>query len=189
MEVWDLSLSGFGEKIMSCRKEFIKTLNEISREIHREITDGKETLEISYDSNIICRDDPEIQRNEILEKLKRSRNSDRIRGMTGAGPHKDDLKLMINGVDIRRFGSQGQQRTAALSLKLAEIKWIEREKNEKPVLLLDDVLSELDKNRQKFLIRALSDVQIFITATEISPELSESIGPGKTFYVAEGSIS
>ena len=111
-----------------------------------------------------------------------------MRRTTTRGPHKDDLKLSTQDIDIRHFGSQGQQRTAALSLKLAEIQIIKQESGEDAVLLLDDVLSELDVRRQRFLIHALDQVQMFITGTEISPVLKENLPPGEIFYVKEGTV-
>ena len=120
--------------------------------------------------------------------MKKNRTKDIFRGTSTRGPHKDDLQVLVNDLDIRHYGSQGQQRTAALSLKLAEIRLIEEEKGESPILLLDDVLSELDSQRQKFLIQTLRDLQIFITATEISPELSSSLPEKSIYRVLEGTV-
>ena len=105
------------------------------------------------------------------------------------GPHRDDLRIEIDNIDVRNFGSQGQQRTSALSLKLAELMLIEEETGEKPILLLDDVLSELDKTRQRQLITSFGDVQIFITATELSDEITSQLEDYAIFTVKKGAVS
>ena len=107
---------------------------------------------------------------------------------TSVGPHKDDLKICVDGVDIRHFGSQGQQRTAALSLKLAEIRLIREEAKVSPILLLDDVMSELDEERQNFLIHSLEGVQLFITTTELGEEVKRQLPEGYTFFVENGTV-
>jgi DNA replication and repair protein RecF len=124
-----------------------------------------------------------------MERLSETRSADLRQGSTSTGPHKDDIQIDINGVQARAFGSQGQQRTAALSMKLAEIRFIEIEKGEKPVLLLDDVLSELDHDRQKYLIQSLSGSQLFITAADLSGELLKGLPQGFSFSVDQGKIS
>lgn len=188
LDVWDDSLCEMGVKIIWQRSEFIKKINKISKEIHKEITNGKENLEIIYEASIVYEENLETQKNIYLNQLKKSRKNDIYKGNTSWGPHKDDLKIMINGIDIRNYGSQGQQRTAALALKLAEVKLIEEEKMEKPILLLDDVLSELDYSRQKYLINSLQDLQIFITTTEISDFLEKSLQEKTIFKVEEGKV-
>ena len=114
--------------------------------------------------------------------------NDYIKGYTSFGPHKDDLAISINGTDIRQFGSQGQQRTASLSMKLAEIGLIKQETGENAVLLLDDVLSELDKDRQRYLIEAMKDVQVFVTATEVDEDLKNKLPKGNTYNVDNGKV-
>lgn len=104
------------------------------------------------------------------------------------GPHKDDIKISAGEIDLRKFGSQGQQRTAALSLKLSEIKLIEEEMGEKPILLLDDVLSELDHERQSFLIHSLGGNQLFITTADLSGKVARELPEGKIFKISEGQI-
>lgn len=188
LKVWDLSLCDVGCKIIKSRQEFIKKINIISKDIHKEITNEKENLEIIYEANIGYVENVEDQKKLYLEKLEKNWKNDIYRGNTSIGPHKDDLKLMVNGIDIRNYGSQGQQRTAALSLKLAEVKLIEEEKREKPILLLDDVLSELDSSRQKYLISSLRDIQIFITTTEISGFLESNIQEKNIYKVKEGKV-
>lgn len=188
LEIWDDKLAEYGSKIIHQRMEFIIKLNKISKELHMNITNGSEELKIKYESNVKIEKNMEDQKKNFKKALKESIKSDLRNGTTGKGPHKDDICLEVNGIDIRRFGSQGQQRTAALSLKLAELKLIKEETNEEAILLLDDVMSELDGQRQNFLINSLHDVQLFITTTEISEEVKNALPDGKTFYVENGNI-
>lgn len=185
LDIWDMQLAEYGSKIVKYRTEFIKKLNHISSIIHKDITNKKEKLQVIYEPDIeFCKNFKEI----YYKELKINRSNDIKRRNTGKGPHKDDLKLLSNGIDIRNFGSQGQQRTAALSLKLSEIKLIKEETGENPILLLDDVLSELDRERQNFLINSLENTQIFITTTEISDEVKNSLGDIKYFIIENGKI-
>jgi DNA replication and repair protein RecF len=188
LSVWDEELAATGAKLIRERSVFIEKLDRISREIHAKITDGKEKLEILYESDVEKKEDLKEQIQEFIKKLEKTRKNDLYRRTTMTGPHRDDLRISIDGIDIRHFGSQGQQRTAALSLKLAEIQLIKEETGETPILLLDDVLSELDFSRQKFLISALSDVQLFITTTEISDYVRETLTDNYIFVVENGKI-
>ena len=108
--------------------------------------------------------------------------------MTSAGPHRDDLCFMVNGIDIRKFGSQGQQRTAALSLKLSEIELVKLVIKDTPVLLLDDVLSELDSNRQNFLINSIGDIQTIVTCTGLEEFINNRMNINKIFKVTDGHV-
>jgi DNA replication and repair protein RecF len=186
LDVWDENLFKYGSLIMKERKSFSEKLQIIGREIHASITNNKENLEINYEPDVVFTEDFAEQKTIFLEKLRSSRETDKARGYTGAGPHRDDLGITVDGVDVRRFGSQGQQRTAALSLKLAEIKIVKEETGEDAVVLLDDVLSELDGERQRFLIRFLSDNQIFISAAEMSADIVKNMQEGYVFRVSEG---
>jgi len=129
------------------------------------------------------------QKEFFINQLNKNIKNDIFKRVTSTGPHKDDIKISVNGIDIRHFGSQGQQRTAALSLKLAEVQLIKDETGEDPILLLDDVLSELDLERQRFLINSLKEIQLFITTTEISDELKKNLPEGYTFLVDKGKVS
>jgi len=184
-EIWDEKLAHYGTKVIVKRKDFIEKLRKISKEIHSNITNGKEILDISYNSYISLTGD--ILQN-FISKLAQNRNKEIFRGSTETGPHRDDLKITVNGIDIIKYGSQGQQRTAALSLKLAELKLIKEEKGEDAILLLDDVLSELDSDRQNYLINSLKDTQVFITTTEISEEIKEKFPKGYTFIIKNGKL-
>lgn len=205
LQIWDDQIASLGAKIIIKRAGFIEKLNKISHDIHSVITSGKEDLQIGYESSIRLADginaekdamnekrsaDPkkteEEQRSLILESLKGSRESDLAKKTTSKGPHRDDLSIRINGIDARHYGSQGQQRTAALSLKLAELDMIREETGEDPILLLDDVFSELDENRQKYILSFLKDIQIFITSAEISSELLKNLDYGYLFTVKNG---
>ncbi|MCG8540977.1 MAG: DNA replication/repair protein RecF [Clostridia bacterium] len=190
IDIWDNKLVEFGMKVIFKRIEFINRLNALSRLIHRKITDGRENLEVKYLSNI------EVNSKSIYEeafkdfrtKLEKRLETDIKRGYTTVGPHKDDLGIYIDDKDIRIFGSQGQQRTAALSLKLSEIEIIKGEVGEYPILLLDDVMSELDINRQNFLINSLRNVQTFITITEIPQLMAPLVKEGNIFEISGGRI-
>jgi len=179
-DIWDKKLAEYGTKIILKRIEFIEKLKKIAGEIHKKITNEKENFEVIYESGAIADEEA------FILKLKDTLKSDIFRGYTQTGPHRDDLIMLVNGTDLRKFGSQGQQRSAALSLKLSELRLIKEETGEEAVLLLDDVLSELDTERQKFLIGSLDKVQLFITAAEMNDKLKEQLPKGNTFYIKKG---
>lgn len=185
LDIWDYELARYGSKVIARRKEFIEKINIISHEIHEKISGGAEELELRYEPNVYFEENNESL---FYDHLKSCRNDDIKNRNTGCGPHKDDLKICGDGIDLRKFGSQGQQRTAALSLKLSEIKLIEEETGEKPILLLDDVLSELDNYRQTYLINSLGENQLFITTTDISGKVAKSLPNGKIFKISAGSV-
>lgn len=192
LETFDDALVHYGLKIAEERENFVKKLEIISADIHGKVSQGKEKLEISYETTVPKQEDfPKIEKRKalFLDKLKKEYRKDIVRGFTGIGPHKDDLKIEVNQIDIRQFGSQGQQRTAALSMKLAEINLIKEETGKNAILLLDDVLSELDMGRQRFLIEAMKDVQVFITATQIEKEVLELLPAGWIFEVKGGHVN
>ncbi len=191
IDIWDEKLAEFGTELIIKRRQFISRINSLSRLMHRKITDGRENLEVKYLSNIKINNKDEYNEifNNFKEKLEKTIDKDIKRGYTGAGPHKDDLGLYVNDIDIRIFGSQGQQRTTALSLKLSEIEIVKAEVGEYPILLLDDVMSELDINRQKFLIKSLQNVQTFITVTEISDLMLPHIKDCNIFSIKNGEIN
>lgn len=179
--VWNEQLSRFGARLINAREAFIRDIGEIASGIHWDITGGIERLKMSYKKNTSDRD--------FLEKLEKSVENDIFRGSTSCGPHKDDIIFSINGVNTRDYGSQGQQRCAALSAKLAEIELIKRKINRRPVLLLDDVLSELDKSRQNYLVDSVKNIQTFITCTHIDDIIKKMSDNSKLFYVENGSIN
>lgn len=171
INVLDEQLSKYGGYIIQERIKFIKNINEISKDIHSKVSGEKEVIDIIYESNIKLMENVEDQQNEFLRSLNNSIETDLYHRNTSKGPHKDDLKILINNMDARKYGSQGQQRTAALSLKLAEVELIKREKEDNPILLLDDVMSELDYDRQKFLLTTFLDIQLCLTTTAITDEV------------------
>lgn len=176
--VWDEQLIYYGQKIIEKRKEFIEKLNDVSKNIHSDITGKKESLSVEYK--------PNADISFFSDKLVSSREKDIILGMTSCGPHKDDMSFFINGNDTKLFGSQGQQRTASLSAKLAEISLIETETGTSPILLLDDVLSELDESRQLFLMESIGEIQTFITCTGIEESIVKYMKESTVFNVKNG---
>jgi len=190
LEIWNDQLVKYGSLIIQYRRGFVKRISILAKLMHRKITEERETLEITYDSNVPCQGREqlaEIQR-EYMKKLQEKSGVERARGQTLVGPHRDDLIFKVNQMDVKHFGSQGQQRTAVLSLKLAEIELIKGEVGEYPVLLLDDVMSELDIHRQNYLVHNLKNIQTFITTTMID---QLNIPPGdhrKIFIVSKGNL-
>lgn len=185
LDIWDHELARYGSRVISRRSEFIERIDDISRDIHTKISGGRELLSLKYEASVEKCEDTESY---FYDFLISSRDEDIRNRNTGKGPHKDDIKISADGVDLRKFGSQGQQRTAALSLKLSEIKLIEDEIGEKPILLLDDVLSELDNDRQTYLINSLGGNQMFITTADISGKVARSLPEGKIFKIKAGEV-
>lgn len=177
---WDNQLIEFGIKIIDERNKFINDLSNIAENKHNLITGGIEKLKIEYMPNSEIAD--------FEKKIKSRIERDIFMGNTTSGPHKDDLNFYINENDVKIYGSQGQQRTAALSTKLAEIDLIKNESSNNPILLLDDVLSELDESRQKFLFDSIYDIQTIITCTGIEDCVKKYIDSSFLFYVKNGNI-
>ena len=186
LEIWDEGLIKYGALVMKYRNEFIEDMSRLASKVHSRITNGKETLNLFYQPNISYAEERDIQEELIERELVASRDRDIKTGTTSKGPHKDDFSFMIDNINVRNFGSQGQQRTSALSLKLAELDLIKRETGENAVLLLDDVMSELDEERREYLIRALSENQIFITTTDIDESLVRAYPDAKIIKIREG---
>ena len=188
LDLWDMQLAKYGASIMMMRGDFVKKLDKISRGIHGAITNGKESLELKYVPNVPLAGSLGELEESYYKAIRGAFDNDLRQRTTTKGPHKDDLEFYIDGISVRSFGSQGQQRTSALSIKLAELSLIKEETGEEAILLLDDVMSELDLERQEFLVKSLSDIQMFITTTEIPDKLKETLPEGKTFYVTAGSV-
>lgn len=181
LDIWDIQLVKFGTAVIKGRIEFVKKLNTLVRKIHKNLSGEKEELIIQYM--------PCVEPENFEQQVKCTRERDIKFKSTGVGPHKDDMYFFINGQDVRRFGSQGQQRTAALSLKLAEIELVKQMIHDTPILLLDDVLSELDSNRQNFLLNSIGDIQTIVTCTGLDEFISNRFAVNKIFKVANGSVS
>lgn len=180
LDVLDEQLVQYGCVIIQLRKDFSVMLGEIISDIHSSLSGKKENLALIYENN--------TDADDFREKVKLNREKDLKTRFTNTGPHRDDLCFSIDGIDIRRFGSQGQQRTAALSLKLAEIEIVKRNIKDTPVLLLDDVLSELDSNRQRYLLENIHDVQTMITCTGIDDFVENNFQINKLFHVISGTV-
>lgn len=180
LDIWDLQMVQYGKRIIEKRKQFVQELNELIKGIHENLTGGKEHLEIIYE--------PSVQAEDFQEQLHRNRERDLKLKMTCQGPHRDDLCVNVNGIDIRKYGSQGQQRTAALSLKLSEIYLVKEKIKDTPILLLDDVLSELDSNRQTYLLNSIHNIQTLITCTGLDDFVNHQFQINKVFHVVHGEI-
>ncbi len=192
LEVWDENLVHTGSEIILYRNNFITKLRKISKKIHWEISGEKEKLDIVYKTGLglLRENDIEYIEEKFERKLKENRCREIERGVTLYGPHLDDIKIIINNKDSSDYSSQGQKRTAALSLKLSEIEIIKEEKKENPIVLLDDVLSELDNKRRYHLLRYIEHVQTIITSTDDSDliKLLEE-KEKKIFYIKNGKIT
>lgn len=178
--VWNEQLALYGKKIIEAREDFVNEISEIACNIHSDITGGVEKLSLSYKKS--------TDGDKILERLKKNEQNDILRGSTSIGPHKDELIFSINGINAREYGSQGQQRCAALCAKLAEIELIKKRVGRRPVLLLDDVLSELDKDRQNYLVSRVKDIQTVITCTHVDDIIKKMSNNSSFFYVEKGAV-
>ena len=167
ISVWDAQLAEYGAEIVARRRRYIEALGKEAARAHYKISSGKEKLVLGYETPLSAADVAGL-RDELYEKLEASREKDKQLGFCTVGPHRDDIAVSVNGLDGRKFASQGQQRTIALAMKLAEVKLFEAESGETPVLLLDDVLSELDEERQSVLLGMTDGVQTLLTCTEFS---------------------
>lgn len=169
LDVWDEALAKEGAVLIRKRIEYINTLNDCASKFHTAISSESEKLKISYESNIEVNglSDDEIK-DTLLKSITNSRDKDRELGYSTVGPHRDDMKIEINGKDSRKYASQGQQRTVALALKLGEVIIYKNELGEPPILLLDDVLSELDLTRQNILLKMTEGFQTVLTCTEFN---------------------
>ncbi len=181
LPIWDSQLVSFGSQIIDRRKKFIDQLNDIILDIHKKLSGDKEELIIKYE--------PDVIKDKFEEKIKMNLFKDIKLKQTSVGPHRDDFCFQVGNIDIRKFGSQGQQRTAALSLKLSEIELVKKITKDTPVLLLDDVLSELDNNRQNFLLNSIGDIQTIITCTGIDEFVRNRFEINKIFKVIDGTVS
>lgn len=180
LPLYDIKLVNYGKHIIEARENFLARLNEIVRDIHFSLTGGKEELILSYE--------PNVRAESFGEELARGAERDRYQKVTLTGPHRDDICFLSNGIDLRKFGSQGQQRSAALSLKLAEIELVRSMSREYPVLLLDDVLSELDSSRQENLLSRINHIQTVMTCTGLDEFVRNRFAINKIFHVLDNKI-
>ena len=180
LDIWDDQLINYGISVIKKRNDFIFQLNRIIDDIHMNLSGNKERLYIDYKKN--------IEEDEYKEKLLKVRNRDILYKNTSTGPHRDDISFYLDNIDIKKYGSQGQQRTVALSLKLSEIEIIKKATGDTPILLLDDVLSELDMNRQKYLLENIGSIQTLITCTGLDEFVNNRFEINRCFKVSDGSI-
>lgn len=180
LDIWDIQLCQYGKEIIRSRKAFTRRLNEIVKETHGNLSGGREELALVYE--------PDVEADGLPQKIARNRNLDVRMKTTTTGPHRDDLCFFSNGLDLRKYGSQGQQRTAALSLKLAEIELVKALIKDYPVLLLDDVLSELDGKRQNHLLEGIRHIQTMITCTGLEDFIKHSFPIDRMYQVENGTV-
>jgi len=180
LPIWNEQLCSFAREVILRRADFVKKLSDILSPIYSSISGGTEELKIYYEPNTAA--------DEISERLIREGNREIGAKQSLFGPHRDDIRFEINGVDVRSFGSQGQQKSSALSLKLAEIELIKEEIKDTPILLLDDVLSELDSGRQQRLLSGVKGVQTVITCTGLDDFVNHNFHIDKIFRIKDGSI-
>ena len=181
LNIWDSQLVSFGSKIIERREQFVKQLGDIIFDIHKKLSGGKEELVIAYE--------PDVSIEDFEKQMKYNQDKDIRLKQTTTGPHRDDFSFVVNGVDIRKYGSQGQQRTAALSLKLSEIELVKKISKDTPVLLLDDVLSELDSNRQNYLLNSIGNIQTIITCTGLEEFVNNRFEINRVFKVSAGTVT
>ena len=190
LEVWDARLVKLGALVMAERKAYTKKLAPQAAAIYEGISKGREDFSVVYTPSIksLEEDFTTSQAEEaFLDELRRVISSDIKAGFTSYGPHRDDLDIFLNDLSARSFGSQGQQRSAVLALKLAEAETLANISGETPIVLLDDVMSELDQSRQDYLLNHLHGRQVFITCC--SPETVGLQETGKRFHIEAGTVT
>lgn len=191
LDILTEQLVEFGSKIFLARQFFVKRLEYWANQLHHQISQGKEQLTIEYVASLPLAEDTDLAtiQTDFLAALAKNRDKERYRQMTTVGPHRDDLVFLINQKNVQTFGSQGQQRTTALSVRLAEIDLIHEETGEYPILLLDDVMSELDDSRQLHLLQAIENkVQTFLTTTTLEHLKNKMTVEPEIYYVQQGLI-
>lgn len=180
LDVWDEQLLRLGSSLIDQRRRFLEELDILVKEIHRELTEGKEEIALKYEPNVTAED--------FARQLYQNRERDLRLKQSSTGPHRDDFQVIVNGNDLRHYGSQGQQRSAALSLKLSEIDLVKERTHDMPVLLLDDVLSELDGSRQKKLLESIEKTQTFLTCTGMDELIGHQFQVDRVFHIEDGKI-
>ena len=189
LDVWDSHIARTGARIMKARINFVAKLDVLSGMRHKNLTNNEEILSLKYSPSIDYREGSEEAEIEKLltRMLERNRRKEIQKGVTLIGPHRDDIDIILNGVSTKIYGSQGQQRTAVLSMKLAEIDLMKEDSGEYPILLLDDVLSELDDNRKEYLLESIKRTQTFVTCTNIR-SFNRNNEETAFFYVEGGNV-
>lgn len=185
--IWDRNLAHAGAKIINQRKKYIDALLPFAEEVYDGLSSGREKISLSisgaFEYNELQSEEIE---NELIALLEKNREKDKINRMTTAGVHRDDVLILINGKSARTYGSQGQQRSCVLALKLAEAALLKKMTGNEPIALLDDVMSELDEYRQDYILNQMKDRQCFITCCDANTILR--LKKGKTFHIKNGGL-
>lgn len=185
LEIFEDNIAKIGAKIVFQRLVYTDYLAKSAREIYKGISSGAEGFNIMYNPSFEVEDiDEKSLEKSIRIALIKNRKEDILNCVTSVGPHRDDIEILLDGVSARRFGSQGQQRSCVLALKLGETAVLEKQTGEKPVILLDDVMSELDEKRQDYILHHLDNYQVFITCCDPTPLLK--LKKGKAFFIENG---
>ncbi len=189
LELWDRQLAQSGCRLINARQRYIQKMAPVAQEIYQGLSGGKESFDIRYVSTIDCAKEQTAAEiaGILFEVLQNHHSDDLAAGFTTVGPHRDDMEVLIDGRSARNFGSQGQQRSAVLALKIAEAILLEEVTGERPIALLDDVMSELDASRQEYILNHIRDWQVFITCCEPTPLLQ--MRGGKQFTMQNGKLS
>jgi DNA replication and repair protein RecF len=180
IDIWNQQLAVYGTEIIRSSEQFVSKLNRILQDIHSSLTGGKEHLHIEYEKS--------IDETDYLNQLKLKEEADLKYQSTQSGPQRDDISFYINEIEVKKYGSQGQQRTAALSLKLAEIEIVKELIHDTPILLLDDVMSELDESRRDYLLHSIHEIQTIITCTGYDDFIKERMKINKVYKVVKGHV-
>ncbi len=179
LDVFEEKIALFGEKILKYRKRYIEILKDFLPSIYNGISNGKEILEMEYNAS--------FEEGNLREELFKARERDIFALKTTVGPHRDDLEFKINGLDVRSFGSQGQKRSVALTLKLSEAEVIKKKTGESPICLLDDIMSELDPQRQNFILNHIKGMQTFISCCD--PQNVKNLEKGQKYNISKGKLT
>ena len=190
LEIWDENLAAYSAYLIDERRKYLEELTPFLEDFYGGISGGRERINIAYSSGLTLESTtPAELKEEVLLSLKQHRREDILSGVTGLGPHRDDLDIRLDGIPVKNFGSQGQQRSCALSLKMSEAAIIKKITGKQPVALLDDVMSELDSHRQDYILNHIEGWQVFITCCEPSSILlSRKAENGKMFEIQGGKL-
>ena len=190
LDIWEEKLAEYGSELIECRFSYLEKLKELAAEFYLGLSSKKEKLSMQYKTTMNADPKGVLEKcsikKDFLQKLRESREEDVSLGFTTRGPHRDEIEIKIDGKSARMFSSQGQQRSAVLAMKLAEAELVQQTVGETPVILMDDVLSELDGSRQNYLLECISEKQVFITCCE--PEIAKRLPGGRVFEVLHGEI-
>jgi DNA replication and repair protein RecF len=187
LDIFEKNLAHLGTKITLQRKKYLSMLEKETRAVYSGLSSQREKITLNYLQSFLCDEDEIKSENNFISALKKSRAEDIFTASTSVGPHRDDIEININGVSARKYGSQGQQRSCVLALKLGEANVLKNKTGEQPIALLDDVMSELDESRQDYILHHIDGWQVFITCCE--PDTILKLKGGKTFKIQNGSLT